>query len=145
MEIHRPRSSYVWGWLIVALGGAVLLAQLVSTGTADARLGLGLGIALAASGVAAFLWPSLRVGADAVEVHNTLQVVTVPYARLEGISAQWTLELLTSEGRRVGVTAAPARSRRDRHRPDAASTPAAGNVVQAGWDAWRRDHASAAG
>src|SRR5690554_628689 len=139
MKIYRPTSSYVWGWLLVALGGAVLLAQLLSTGTADARVGFGLGAALAGSGVAAFLLPSLRVGEHAAEVHNTLQIVTVPYARLEAISAQWTLELFTSEGRRVGVTAAPVRSRRDRMRPDKAGLPEAGAVVQAGWDAWRRN------
>lgn len=117
------------------------MAQLSTTGMADARVGLGLGVALAGSGVAGFLLPALRIGAQTVEVHNVVQIVTVPFSRLDAIEAQWTLELLTDNGRRVGVMAAPARSRSDRHRPDHAETPEAALVVQEGWDAWRKNHA----
>lgn len=137
MRTYRSRSSIIWGLLTVAVGASLAVTQFVATDRADAGVGPALGLALAGAGVTVFLLPSIRIGADGLEVHNVLQVVTVPFARLEAVESLWTLELAGDDGRKVGVMASPARSRRERHRPEHTTTSGAAAAVQQGWDQWR--------
>lgn len=137
MRTYRPTSSIIWGLLIVAVGTGLAVSQFLASDRADAGVGPALGLAFVGAGVAVFLLPSIRIGADAVEVHNVLQVVTVPFARLESVESLWTLELVGDDGRKVGVMASPARSRRERRRPEQSALPGAGAAVQDGWDEWR--------
>lgn len=137
MRTYRSRSSIIWGLLSVAVGVGLAASQFLATDRADAHVGPALGLALVGAGVAVFLLPSIRIGADTVEVHNVVQVVTVPFARLEAVEAVWTLELVGDDGRKVGVMASPARSRRERHRSEHTATPGAAAAVQQGWDEWR--------
>lgn len=137
MRTYRSTSSIVWGSLIVVVGAGLAVSQFLSSDRPDAGAGPALGLALAGAGIAVFLLPSIRIGTDVVEVHNVLQVVTVPFARLKAVEAMWTLELVGDDGRKIGVMTASTRARRGRRVSEQAPTPGAGAAVQHGWDEWR--------
>ena len=145
MQTYRSRSSQLWGWISLALGLLMAAVSAFAPGLSRSSVGIGLGIALAASGVAIYLRPSIGIGEEAVELRNVVQTVTIPYARLKRIEAQWTLELVGDDGKKAGAMGAPTRSTRDRRREKSEGiTPPAVDAVRQAWDAWRRSGGTAA-
>ncbi len=163
MRIYRARSSSIWGWLAIAVGAAVAIVHVSSAGISGAQAGLGLGVAAIATGVSAFLRPSVAVADDRAEIHNVMTTTTVPFARLERIETRWTLELVGDDGRKVGSFAAPAPGAAQSHRlrreadrrgdaaaahgspGELAGTPSgdAAALVRDAWDAWRSSNPEA--
>ncbi|WP_084078928.1 PH domain-containing protein [Demequina sp. NBRC 110057] len=138
MEIYRSQSSRVWGWLCVGIGGTILLVQLIGSGLEQIHVALGMALAFAGMGAAAFLRPAVAVGDDHVELRNVTQTVVVPFARLDGLEAHWSLELVGDDGTKAGSFAAPARSGRDRLKsPDEGKSAEVAGLVTAAWDAYR--------
>ncbi|MFV0286032.1 MAG: hypothetical protein ACK5IM_06525 [Demequina sp.] len=145
MEIYRSRSSQVWGWLCVGLGAAILLIQLIGSGLNGFSVGFGVAVAFAAVGAAAFLRPAVAVGRDAVEFRNVTQTVAIPFSRLAGLEAHWSLELVGDDGTKVGSFAAPARSGRDRLKsPEDGASAEVATLITSAWDAYRAAPTTAA-
>lgn len=138
MEIYRSRSSQVWGWLCVGLGAVVLLIQLIGSGLEQIHVALGIAVALAATGYAAFLRPSVAVAEDRVELRNITQTVVAPFARLAGLEAHWSLELVGDDGKKAGAFAAPSRTGSNRVKPaEEGKAAEVAGLVTAAWDAYR--------
>ncbi|MCB2411749.1 hypothetical protein LGT39_02660 [Demequina sp. TTPB684] len=108
MDVLRARSSVFWGWLCVALGAVFAAVDVVGSGIADARVGVGVGASLALAGVAVYLRPAVLIGEDAVALRNVVVTATVPFARIQEVTMRWSLEILGDDGRKAAAFAAPA-------------------------------------
>ncbi|WP_296665006.1 hypothetical protein [Demequina sp.] len=116
MQIYRPRSSYVWGYIAIGVGAIVALLPLLGGGFDQARGTFAVGAAVAAFGTASFLRPHVAVTDERVEMHNILTTATVPFARLSALDTRWTLEAIGDDGRKAGAFAAPAPGAAQSHR-----------------------------
>ena len=110
MDMHRLRSSTIWGWIAVGLGVVVAIAQLATSGLADAHVGLGLGLASAGLGWAVFLRPAVGISPDEVVFRNVIQRATIAVSRIASVELKWSLEVVGDDGRRMGSFAAPVSS-----------------------------------
>lgn len=113
MHSYRARSSLVWGWISVGLGLAMAVLDLVGSGLAGAKVGLGLGACVAMMGAAAYLRPAVVLTPDRVVFRNILHSASAPFSRIEEVSMRWSLEMRGDDGMKAGAFAVPA-SRRSR-------------------------------
>lgn len=152
MHSYRARSSLVWGWLCVGLGLVLVFSDLVASGLAGAKVGLGLGACVAMIGTAVYLRPAVEITSDSVVFRNIVHTATAPFARIQEISMRWSLEILGDDGKKAGAFAAPASRRGGTgvfgmesddavHGNDTESNPdSAGSRVYAAWHAWTAAH-----
>jgi hypothetical protein len=108
MQTYRARSSLIWGWLCVGLGLTFAATDVVGSGLADARLGVGIGACVALVGAAAYLRPAVLIGDDGVVFRNVVGTASAPFARIREVSMRWSLEILGDDGKKAGAFAAPA-------------------------------------
>ncbi len=108
MDVYRARSSLVWGWLCVALGLIFAVTDVVGSGLAEARLGVGVGAGVALVGIAVYLRPAVLIGDDGVVFRNVVTTASASFARIEEVSMRWSLEIVGDDGRKAAAFAAPA-------------------------------------
>jgi len=108
MDVCRARSSLVWGWLCVGLGLIFAATDIVGSGLADARLGVGVGTCIALVGIAVYLRPAVLIGDDGVVFRNVVGTASAPFSRIREVSMRWSLEVLGDDGRKASAFAAPA-------------------------------------
>lgn len=107
MQEYRSRSAQVWGWIMVGIGAAILVAQVVRGSTGSLAVALGMAVAVAGTGTAAFLRPSLILRDSGLEVHNVTHVATMSFDRLDKVGTRWSLELRGDDNRVVRTFAVP--------------------------------------
>lgn len=120
LRVYRTLPARIMGWSLVA-GAGVLAALTLVDVVAGHRTGLlpptALVVGLAALGWVLFLRPSVRLHEDGVVLGNVVTDTTVPFAAVEEVTHQWSLELHDRDGRRHGSWAVPVKRERVRRRP----------------------------
>lgn len=117
VDAYRAGSAPIWGGVGVTAGVLLGVLSIAADGLAQSWPPLAWGLAVALVSAALFFRPVIVVNEHAVVVHNVLQIVTVPFARLKDLETRWGLELVVDDGSKVGAFAAPDPNRRDRKKP----------------------------
>lgn len=133
MQVYRSRGSQVWGWIMVGIGAAILIAQLVRGNLSSLPVSLGVAAAVAAIGAATFLRPSVVLRDSGVEVRNVTHIATMSFDRLDKVGTRWSLELRGDDSRVIRTVAVP--TDRGGHVP----AEMAEEMVRRR-DAWKRTH-----
>ncbi len=155
MQTYRARSSLIWGWVSVGLGLILAFSDLIASGAAGAKVGLGLGACVAMIGAATYLRPAVDVTTDGVVFRNIVHTATAPFARIQEVSMRWSLEIHGDDGMKAGAFSVPAsrhgrtgvfsnetaeRAQRDEREGRQDST---GTQVYAAWQTWTNAHGGA--
>ncbi|MGC5584198.1 hypothetical protein [Ornithinimicrobium sp. W1665] len=119
VRVYRTLPARLMGWALVAGAGVLAVLTLVDV-VSGHRTGLlpptALVVGVAALGWVLFLRPSVRLHEDGVVLGNVLTDTVVPFAAVEEVTHQWSLELHDLQGRRHGSWAVPVKRERVRRR-----------------------------
>ncbi|WP_417563651.1 PH domain-containing protein [Microbacterium sp.] len=144
--VFRPGSA----WPLLGISAAVVLFLL---GDAVIRGGWGQTLLLAPWPLLA-LWgvyaaafaSSLAIDDDAATVQNILQIVRVPWARVDDLQWRWQVEISMDDGSHVRAIGGPLQGKPGRRPGDPAQTPAGTRAqyeaIERAWHTARQGEAS---